>query len=97
MAKTYDTGEIRRIAGKIRALAEDVKEEAKGTAYNCAGNIAGGYRGTAANELDNQLDDLFADIGRTGSALSGISSMLEKYARALDLADELLSKMIGNH
>lgn len=95
MGYDIDTGEIRRIARQIKAIAGSVGELSAADIPAIQQGLEGSFEGEAAKALEEALLTLRSDVGRLSGGLNGIQQELMAYAARIDAADEAAARAIA--
>lgn len=94
MAVTYDTGEIRRAARKIKSCAETLADSAEPKLNRVRSEIPENFQGKAAEALSDRVDDLYKDVRTIGGGLKSLYRALMNYAEALEEADRKIAEKL---
>ncbi|MBR0464584.1 MAG: WXG100 family type VII secretion target [Clostridia bacterium] len=90
----YDSAEVRRAARTVRSSMDQLQQVMpKVRSLNQA--VSEGIDGETAEAMKNKLKQLQADVQTIGNALSTLNTTLNKFASAIDAADEKIKRILG--
>ena len=97
MSKRYDTAMMRRAAGNLNDISDDLKNSV-GRVYREIGRTADDrLSGEYAKAIIEEMDESNELCRKCRADIDEISRLLRLYAAQLDLADEKVSEIIRQH
>lgn len=91
----YDTAQIRRTAQEIKSLAERLRTSALPCVQDVRATLDGNFEGRAADALDERIRRTQTDLQNLYGDVCALSTVLMRFANALEEADARAAQIMG--
>lgn len=91
----YNTSEIRRAARAIKQAEDMLSGDAASHIRKASSRVSSGFEGKAADAMRQSLRTADSDVRQLASGIHSLYTTLNRYADALEAADERLKQIMG--